>query len=115
MKNFKAKCKTVEIQGIECMRVNIDIPDIIYLEPDEEERYEDLHDKFVASYIFFNCGFEALCRTEYAKLKDWFLPCDSADGQCYMGCNRFGEEDCRYRDCIYPDEFADIFDFIKRD
>ncbi len=115
MENFRAKCRRDKIRGVECISIDTDKPDIIQLEPDEIERYNDLHDKFVASYLFFNNGFEVLCRTQYKNLKDWFLPCDGPDGQCHMGCNRFGEPDCRYKECIYPGEFADIFDFIKKD
>ncbi|MCM1323961.1 MAG: hypothetical protein NC218_07355 [Acetobacter sp.] len=114
MKNFGAKCEKVIIRGVECTQIHTDRPDIVHLEPGELERYNDLHDKFMAAYIFSIEGYDTLCRTQYKILKDWFRPCEGPDGQCSIDCKLY-YEDCSQDERTYPSEFADIFEFVKKD
>lgn len=116
MKNFRAKCEKVVINGVECTQLHSDRPDLIKLEPGEVERYNDLHDKFMTAYIFATEGYETLCRTQYKILKDWFRPCEDPSGQCSLECIHYFE-DCGKLDSErnYPAEFADIFNFIKKE
>lgn len=116
MKNFSAKCEEVIINGVKCTQIHSERPDTIKLESGELERYNDLHDKFMAAYIFSTSGYETLCRTQYKILKDWFRPCEDPTGRCSFECLYY-YEDCSIadRERNYPSEFADIFAFIKEE
>ena len=68
------------------------------LEPTRAERdeYIVMRDKYVAERIFKEIGYEDFMRhTERSYndcLLEWrkdFLPCESADGQCCIYCNKF--------------------------
>lgn len=114
MKNFRAKTKKIVVNGVECTQIDTSKPNVVQLDPGEKERYRDLHDKFVATYIFSTSGFDTLSRTQYKHFCDWFRPCEDQSGQCSVDCLVY-YEDCGRKKNIFPGEFAAIFEFIKKE
>lgn len=77
---------------------------------------QDLRRKFIAAYIFMAEGFQTLLCSPYKDMKDYFRPCDGADGQCCMECKYFREQDyerCRSHENYYSDEIKEIIDWLS--